>query len=816
MDIQQRRILGNYLDEYLRSTFAMEKPTTKTDSDHASSPLTPQRSVNLAERSLSEGFSQKSRKTELDRSSSLGFSQMSLDIPKGSDTTSKLTAEQLRVVNTDVSPGDLMKVCAYAGTGKTRCLVEYAKKRPHKKFLYIAYNKSLQLDAQAKFPPNVTCKTIHALALSVLRHTAADAAAAERQMNTLALSWGSKEITKILKFDTTDAAWSAFDKITAERFHHKPQNNSKNSSERTTRGSRRNKDSGSSTQSTGPSRRKKLPLPIHSISTAIKNTLSKFWNSSDEEITDQHLPLSMEVRFGFKKEAILGWAIDIWTDIKAGVHPYLPHDAYLKLLHLNPSADNAAFQNYDIILLDEAQDSNACITEIVLRQQPRMGIIVVGDPYQRIYGFRGARNAPFNNERYPPTVTCRLTWSFRFGDNIARVANILLKAMGEDVPLKGVRKDDAVYDLYAPPTQAQLNNPREAPKEQFVVLFRRNMTLVQYALSFQLLHPHYKMVLKVRNNYKKEILFNNLRDGYRLYLGQPTHSTLLRDFSSWDELADYVHAEDQQGPEKPELELIYGLETLFSSPSFLTDLKNAEKNVIDDEEAADVILTNTHQAKGCEWDNVMLSDDFINFNDRARIITTQYYREEANILYVALTRAKKKLIIGASLGGWLYSQQGGLKYYISYEEQQCYRCTWKFLPTEPQKKIKKQVGKKILLLPKRVMTYHSFTTTPAPGNRSHEWFGKDSSPGICVDCVRLRLLNPAWRSWWSGRSYLDAFARTMTEEEMKLELWKKKNTEEVVWWERSSWKENWERDYRDESDRVKKWMADAFRWEKTL
>ncbi|RPB13640.1 hypothetical protein P167DRAFT_106314 [Morchella conica CCBAS932] len=40
-----------------------------------------------------------------------------------------LTQEQQKVVDTDVSVGELMHVIAYGGTGKTICLAEYAKKR---------------------------------------------------------------------------------------------------------------------------------------------------------------------------------------------------------------------------------------------------------------------------------------------------------------------------------------------------------------------------------------------------------------------------------------------------------------------------------------------------------------------------------------------------------------------------------------------------------------------------------------------------------------------------------------------------------------
>jgi hypothetical protein len=625
-----------------------------------------------------------------------------------------------------------------------------------------------------------------------LRHTAPIVSAAERQKNTLAPFWGSKEITETLKLDTTDAAWSAFDAYAVCKYKHTSQNNTENSSEQSTRKSRRNGGGGSSAQSTGASWKKKSPLPIYSIATAVKNTLSNFWNSGDDEIKGHHLSRKMITKFGFKKETILQWAIDIWTEIEAGTHPYLPHDAYLKLLHLNPSADDIAFQNYDIILLDEAQDSNACVSDIILRQQQRAGIIVVGDPYQRIYGFRGARNAPFNDVDYPPTITCRLTWSFRFGDNIAGAANILLKAMGEEVPLNGARKDDAIYDLYSP--FMQLNKPLDPPREHFVVIFRKNMTLVQYALAFQILHPNYKMVLKVKNSYKKETLFNNLRDGYRLFHGQRTRSTLLKDFNSWYELEVHVQSEDHDTTEQPDLELIFGLRSQFATPTFLDDLKNAEANVIDNEDEADVILANTHQAKGREWDNVVLANDFIGFNDRDHVKYNPYYQEEAGVLYVALTRARKKLVVGESLGNWIHAKQGGIKHFVAFEDRRFSCC---------QDESPQTVDQKIILRTVRVMKYYSFTT-------ALEKLPEESHirSVVCLACARNRLENGEWRTWWIGKSYLTAFAKTMTAAEILIQ----KATTNVIWSERSPWGENWERDYRDESERVRKWFSTSFRW----
>ncbi|RJP86281.1 MAG: ATP-dependent helicase [Desulfobacteraceae bacterium] len=83
------------------------------------------------------------------------------------DSLISLTPEQKQIVACDLSPGESLKVVAFAGTGKTSILVEYAKARPQLRFLYLAFNKSVQLEAAQKFPANVTARTSHSLAFGI-------------------------------------------------------------------------------------------------------------------------------------------------------------------------------------------------------------------------------------------------------------------------------------------------------------------------------------------------------------------------------------------------------------------------------------------------------------------------------------------------------------------------------------------------------------------------------------------------------------------------------------------------------------------------
>ncbi|PKS77787.1 UvrD-helicase domain-containing protein, partial [Klebsiella pneumoniae] len=93
------------------------------------------------------------------------------------------------------------------------------------------------------------------------------------------------------------------------------------------------------------------------------------------------------------------------------------HDGYLKLYQL--SHPNLSLR-YQVILFDEAQDANPVTSDIVIRQRSRT--ILVGDVHQQIYLFRGANDA-MNNPRFSNADQLYLTHSFRFGPNVAMVAN---------------------------------------------------------------------------------------------------------------------------------------------------------------------------------------------------------------------------------------------------------------------------------------------------------------------------------------------------------------------------------------------------------
>jgi hypothetical protein len=75
-----------------------------------------------------------------------------------------IPTEEQQVILTAAASGRNLLIAALAGTGKTSTLKMIAETYPERRGLYLSYNKSLQLEAKAKFPSHIDCKTVHGLA----------------------------------------------------------------------------------------------------------------------------------------------------------------------------------------------------------------------------------------------------------------------------------------------------------------------------------------------------------------------------------------------------------------------------------------------------------------------------------------------------------------------------------------------------------------------------------------------------------------------------------------------------------------------------
>lgn len=290
------------------------------------------------------------------------------------------TAEQQQSIDAAKS-GQNLVIRAGAGTGKTSTLKMIAYALAPKRGLYLAYNKAIQVEAAAKFPSNVTCKTAHAMAFR---------------------EYGKPRIDRINGQRTSARAAGAI--LGIERFTYT--------------------DEGGNAGKVAP----------RQIAVTVRNALSHFCNSRDERPQWRHIEapeqLSGDVAVAFRRH-VMPYVTSAWDDLVAEdgrlTQPYMSHDAYLKMWSLSKPK-----LGFHFILFDEAQDANPCIASIVEGQSCQQ--IMVGDQAQAIYGWRGAVDAMHT---FKADHEVELSKSFRFGAAVAEQANRWLVFTGEPLRITG-------------------------------------------------------------------------------------------------------------------------------------------------------------------------------------------------------------------------------------------------------------------------------------------------------------------------------------------------------------------------------------------
>jgi len=278
----------------------------------------------------------------------------------------QFTIEQEKIISCDLAPGRALKILAFAGTGKTTTLEAYTRQRPQLRFLYVAFNKSVQQEAQKRFPGNVTAKTSHALAFR-------------------AKGWPHKD--RLVPGFKANQIMAALDlkQIEDARF----------------------------AQDT---------LMRYLVSADPKVSRRHIPGGATEFYKENRLPAPDLVDLANR----LGRLMCTGTHPDIG----MLHDGYLKLFQLSAPAlyfdcillDEAQDINpvtADLIFSQLGRSKK--INEKV--RHPAPSLILVGDIHQQIYSFRGAGDS---FKRFEADHTHALTQSFRFDANVARVANMVL------------------------------------------------------------------------------------------------------------------------------------------------------------------------------------------------------------------------------------------------------------------------------------------------------------------------------------------------------------------------------------------------------
>ncbi len=354
---------------------------------------------------------------------------------------------------------------------------------------------------------------------------------------------------------------------------------------------------------------------------ALMGTIENFQQSAAQVLLPEHVPIwaKMLVPDGAQgpyAEQLATVARQVWEEMAQPQSTFpVTHDTYLKLWQLSGAKLNA-----DVILFDEAQDANAVMLAVVEAQEAQR--IYVGDQNQQIYAWRGAVNAmtKIALPEFP------LTQSFRFGPHIAEIANSVLAAKGETLALRGLEGiEGVVYD-----------DPEHLNAD--AVLCRSNVGVVKELESALKRGVRTAVLGGVDETCKF------MEAAYAFSEGEPTSHPELRPFNDWEELVAFSET-DQGHAYAPVVRLVDMYQDRIPELA-----ETFRANTVNEREA-ELTISTAHKAKGMEWPSVRLSDDFRPFADQAddRGLPT-FEEEEANLIYVALTRAQSVLNTGGFEG----------------------------------------------------------------------------------------------------------------------------------------------------------------------
>lgn len=305
------------------------------------------------------------------------------------------TDEQMNVLDLAADQG-VVACEALAGTGKTATLelIAAQEARKHRTVLYLAFNKSIAVEAGERLGANATAKTFHSMAFGAVGRPLAGKLRAPRK--------SPLDLARLMGLDPIVV--------------------------------------------TTPHETKKLRAGY--LSGVVMRTIARWCASADPDPNLSHVPWvkglgpydeATKEQYG---QYVLDQIPAAWADITSpdGLLPYT-HDHYLKLWDLSDP-----WLPFEVVLFDEAQDASPVMSSIIAKQSHAQ-VVYVGDSRQEIYGWRGAVNAMANVDA---DRTGWLTQSFRFGPEIAAAANEMLVKLESEKTLIGSGPSGTVAPLDAP------------------------------------------------------------------------------------------------------------------------------------------------------------------------------------------------------------------------------------------------------------------------------------------------------------------------------------------------------------------------------
>lgn len=302
---------------------------------------------------------------------------------------------------------------------------------------------------------------------------------------------------------------------------------------------------------------------------------------------------------------------------------------------------------YDWICVDEAQDlelEERNLLRLCCKDNTRM--LVFGQKQQCIYAFKGGDSESFEAfKQIPNTISLPLSISYRCAKNIVKIANQFDNAMQA--------KEDAIDG------EVKYNVPVNEIEAGDMVLCRTNAPLLQlYCELAKIGKPAIirgkdvaKDLIKVINGTKQDMLYKDLS---KLGVFSQLYNKL---FDSIDKVMKRYSITFEMACEDSTIEEEYdslqALEALADDLNTADELVTKIDNLFSDKQTAAIQLSTIHKAKGLEANNVFICCPSLMPGKSAK--KEWEIEAEANLMFVAYTRAKQKLCFLSEDGFTSYS-----------------------------------------------------------------------------------------------------------------------------------------------------------------
>ena len=468
-----------------------------------------------------------------------------------------------------VVAGDNVVVQARAGTGKTTTLLLATRAVPRTRVLYLAYNAETAQSARRRFGRNVHCSTLHAFARTAAPHWVTDRMGRSRQAAAdVAAILGITQPVRIRK-DTLG-----------------------------------------------------MPVEVHltprHLARLAMGAVRQFCYSSDTEIGWWHIPPQTgltDTANHHLARFLVPYANRAWDDI---VHPRgllrFEHDFYLKAWALTEPA-----LPYELVMLDEAQDSND-LTVHLIASQDLTQTVLVGDPDQQLYAWRGAVSAM---QSFPDHRLLSLTRSHRFGPAVAEMGNVFLRLRGSRPLVAGTPElDSRVVEHIAEPD---------------AILCRTNAGAMEQVIAQ--LDTGRPVYLKGGG----DVVRGLAEAALELEHGSGTNHPELAAFRSWREVVEYVEHDPAGSDLRAFVRLVqeHGAQAILDACDRLANPVTAPgTRTTPPPPRGAVVVSTLHRCKGLEFDTVRIAADVPAPTHPVRPPDPHVDPAEMMLDYVGATRAR--------------------------------------------------------------------------------------------------------------------------------------------------------------------------------